>query len=310
MSKSAVLIKEDEVKNIKKIPKKELLKLKKLEKQKKKQEVEKLITKHTCICSTFLDDAYTEVLSNLENANNQLLNMSNYLSEEKLKIQKAIKANDLELAEELIENSTEITDEFVSNFSKLIIPAKRDSVASPLVKAGQQASEYLGNMIDDLERSGHKNALYIAQIVMNKVKEKGSEYADMTCHDFYAQNPYLDMFGSTLHEYTEYLKSLIDLGFEEIEIEEVEIENKKLKKVVSNSRLRCTHTDMMNFAKAMGYEENRQTNTTHRIWKNKETGISLPIPAKGNRTLPQGTMSKMLKQMNLTRKDLAEFLGK
>ena len=59
-----------------------------------------------------------------------------------------------------------------------------------------------------------------------------------------------------------------------------------------------------------GYEETRQTNTTHRIWKHKETGASLPIPAKGGKTLPQGTMSRMLKQMNLKRSDLAQYLNK
>jgi predicted RNA binding protein YcfA (HicA-like mRNA interferase family) len=310
MGKSAVLLKGDDTNTTKKISKKEILKLKKLEKSKKKQELEKLITKHTKECSAFLEDAYIEVISNLEDANNQLLNMSNYLSEEKVKIQKAIKVNDIELAEELIENSTDITDDFILSFSKLIRPAERDSVATPLVKAGQQANDYLNTLIRNLEKNGHKNALYIAQIIMNKVKDKGSEYANMTCHDFYVENPYLDMFAGALRDYTDYIKSLTDLGYSDIEIEEVEIENKRLKKLVSNSRLRCTHTDMMNFAKAMGYEENRQTNTTHRIWKNKETGISLPIPAKGNRTLPQGTMSRMLKQMNLTRKDLAKFLGK
>ena len=310
MSQVATVLAYEEYESTRKISKKELLKLKKLEKLKKKQEIELIVQQNTEICNAFLDEAYEQVINNLEDANNQLLNMSNFLAEEKLKLQKAVKANDLELIEELADNSSDITDEFIINFTKLIIPAKRNSVATPLVKAGEQASDHLNNLVNTLEFKGHKNALYIAQIVMNRVKERASEYADMTCHEFYAENPYLDMFNSSLQEYTEYLKSLSDLGYSDIEVEEIEIEDKKLKKIVSNSRLRCTHTEMMNFARAMGYEENRQTNTTHRIWKNKETGVSLPIPAKGNRTLPQGTMSRMLKQMNLTRKDLAEFLGK
>lgn len=294
-----------------KITKKELLKAKRIEKQKKKEQLDKLIQKHVEECMVFLDDAYASVMQNLEDANNQLLEMSNYLAQEKQNLQKAIKEENYELLEEMAENSALITDKFIKQFAKLIVPAKKDSVATPLAKAGEQASEYLNNLIADLESKGHKNALYIAQIVLNRIKAKASEYADLTCKDFYSDNPYMEMFGETLQEYTEFLESLKDLGYDEaFDIEEVEVDNKKLKKVVSNSRLRCSHTDMMNFAKAMGYEENRQTNTTHRIWKNKETGISLPIPAKGNRTLPQGTMSRMLKQMNLTRNDLANFLQK
>lgn len=297
-------------KETKRLTKKQLLEIKRKEKQRKKQEAEELIQKHVDVCMKFLDDAYAEVIENLDDANNQLLKMSNFLAEEKLKLQKAVKANDLELIEELAENSTEVTQSFILQFTKLIVPTRRNSVATPLATAGEQASDYLNNLIEKLERNGHKNALYIAQMIMNRVKARASEYADMTCIEFYASNPYMEMFSSALHEYTEYLQGLKVLDEESFEIEEIEIDNKKLKKVVSNSRLRCTHTDMMNFAKANNYEEIRQTNTTHRIWKNKETGISLPIPAKGGKTLPQGTMSRILRQMNLTRKDLAEFLSK
>lgn len=297
--------------NQQRLTKKELLKIKKEEKKKKKAEVDKLVQHHIDICMKFLDDAYAEVMCNLEEANNQLLIMSDYLVQEKLKLQKAVKANDLDLIEELAENSAEVTEEFILRFTRLIVPTRKNSVAEPLAKGGEQASKYLNNLIEKLERQGHKNALYIAQLITNQIRRRASEYADLTCEDFYVDNAYMTMFSEALHDYTEYLEDLRALGLKDsFEVEEVEVEDKKLKKIVSNSRLRCTHSDMMNFAKAMGYEENRQTNTTHRIWKHKETGISMPIPAKGNRTLPQGTMSRILKQMNLTRKDLAEFLGK
>lgn len=296
---------------VRKSTKKERLKLRKEEKKLRKEETATLIKKHTIICLKYLDDAYQEVIENLNNANNQLLEMSNYLTHEKLKLQKAVKLKNLELIEELADNSAIITEKFIMEFTKLIIPAKKDSIAEPLSRAGDEASRYLNELIIELENSKCKNAHYVVQLVMNKVKAKASEYANFICKEFYAENVYMTMFGEALKEYTEYLQSIKDLHIEEdYEITEIEINNEKVKSVVSRSRLRCTHTDMMNFAKANNYEEIRQTNTTHRIWKNKETGISLPIPAKGGKTLPQGTMSRMLRQMNLTRKDLAEFLSK
>lgn len=74
-------------------------------------------------------------------------------------------------------------------------------------------------------------------------------------------------------------------------------------------RLRCTYNDMKKYAKYNGYEECRQGNTTHKIWKNSDTGKSIPIPNKSG-TIPQGTVSKILKQMETSRNELACFLYK
>lgn len=74
-----------------------------------------------------------------------------------------------------------------------------------------------------------------------------------------------------------------------------------------NNRLRCTFSQMNDFLKYKGFEKIRQKSTTHAIWKHPQTGVSIPIPNK-NGTIPQGTMSKILKQINSQRSELAEFI--
>ena len=74
-------------------------------------------------------------------------------------------------------------------------------------------------------------------------------------------------------------------------------------------RLRVTYKDLKKFMKANNYYEYRQKSSTHVIFKNKDTNQTIPIP-KMPGTICQGTVSKILKQMNLTRNDLAKFIHK
>lgn len=286
--------------------KKKELQKRKQEKLKKRNETEQLIKENYEKCIKIVDDAYAKVLGNLEDANNKLLNMSNVLTQEKQKIQVAVKHGKKEEVEQLIEDGFEMTDEFIKDFIRLTLPRKNNSVATPLAEAGNEACTFLDRLELDLSLMNNKNAIYITSAISNKLIAKSNEYSDLVCGDFYSNNPFISMFNEALNDYNEYVKSLEAIL--DVEIEEVEVEE-KIYKISSNSRLRCTHTDMMNFAKAMGFEEIRQTNTTHRIWKHKESGLSLPIPAKGGKTLPQGTMSRILNQMGLKRQDLVEFLN-
>ena len=285
---------------------KQKLKEKKAEKIKKKKEIEAIIDENYNKCVKIIDDAYAKILGNLDEANNKLLNMSNVLTQEKQKLQIAIKQGRTEDIEEIIENGFEMTDEFISDFIRLTIPRKNNSIATPLAEAGNKACAFLDRLEMNLNLLNNKNATYITSAITNKLIAKSNEYSDLVCTDFYVNNPFITMFNEALDDYNQYVKSLD--GLLDMEIEEVEVEE-KIYKISSHSRLRCTHADMMNFAKAMGYEEVRQTNTTHRIWKHKETGLSLPIPAKGGKTIPQGTMSRILNQMHLKRQDLVEFLN-
>ena len=72
-------------------------------------------------------------------------------------------------------------------------------------------------------------------------------------------------------------------------------------------RLRVTYKDLKNFMNFYGFYEHRQKSSTHIIYKNKITGQTIPVPYS-NGTICQGTVSKILKQMNLNRNDLAKYL--
>lgn len=74
-------------------------------------------------------------------------------------------------------------------------------------------------------------------------------------------------------------------------------------------RLRVNYRDMKKFMKYKGFEEYRHASCTHVIYKHKKTGKTVPVPSKKG-TLPQGTVSNILKQINSNRKELAKFLYK
>lgn len=73
------------------------------------------------------------------------------------------------------------------------------------------------------------------------------------------------------------------------------------------SRLRVKYRDMKNFMNYLGFEESRHASCTHVVYKHKDTGLSVPVPSKKG-TIPQGTISKILKQIGSDRNELAKFL--
>ena len=136
----------------------------------------------------------------------------------------------------------------------------------------------------------------------------------MICEDFYSNNEYFKAYVNTYYDYEEVVKLyrrelIIQKRLEDDSVIE-NPDNQNQKDNSCNGRLRVTHSDMIDFAKYMGFEEDRQGNSTHRVFRHPETGISVPIPAKKGKDMPQGTMSMLLKQMGYKRSDLAKFLAR
>jgi predicted RNA binding protein YcfA (HicA-like mRNA interferase family) len=73
-----------------------------------------------------------------------------------------------------------------------------------------------------------------------------------------------------------------------------------------NNRVRVDYRDMRKFLNYMGFEEVRHSNSTHVVFKNNK-GISVPVPNKKG-TMCQGTVSKILKQINSNRDELVFYL--
>lgn len=79
-------------------------------------------------------------------------------------------------------------------------------------------------------------------------------------------------------------------------------ENKKI-----HGRIRCNYKQLDKFLKFKGYEPIRQGSSTHVIYKSNETGKSIPVP-KVKGTIPQGTIARMMTEINSSTKELSNHL--
>lgn len=75
-----------------------------------------------------------------------------------------------------------------------------------------------------------------------------------------------------------------------------------------NNKIRVKYRDMVKFLNYKGYYQYRQSNSTHIVFKN-DKGKTVPVPNKKNKTMCQGTVSAILKQINSNRNELAHFLN-
>lgn len=76
-----------------------------------------------------------------------------------------------------------------------------------------------------------------------------------------------------------------------------------------NESIRIKYKTLIGFMEFNNYFYHRQNKSTHVIYKNHETGKTVPVPYKKG-TIAQGTISKILKEMGLCRQDLARYIYK
>lgn len=177
-----------------------------------------------------------------------------------------------------------------------------DDVAKSLPKSAQKIAQVIQNAKDKLK--DYDDSKHLISLLQKKLYDNIKEYNQLTVSSLLNDNWHLDVYITTRNDLIEYVEKVME---EYVEVEIEQLENKEIKKIKFKQRLRVTYDELQKFAKHMGYEEVRQGNTTHRVWRHPESGLSNPIPNKSG-TVPQGTVSRILKQMELTRADLAEFL--
>jgi predicted RNA binding protein YcfA (HicA-like mRNA interferase family) len=220
-------------------------------------------------------------------------------------IKKAIRNN------ETAENIINMID-MISKHNESFIDTLRfkDKLITSLTQMLPSVARSVVTILEEakIELSNNKNNNYIISIIQNQSLKKIDEYNQFIIYGFFKDNPYMEMYVHARNSFVEFSTDVMtSLNEEEIDVETEEVEGVEVKKVKFKQRLRCTYNELEAFAKSRGYEDNRQGNTTHAIWKHPETGKSMPIPNKSG-TIPQGTMSKILKQMDVNRNDLADFL--
>ena len=75
----------------------------------------------------------------------------------------------------------------------------------------------------------------------------------------------------------------------------------------TNNRIRINYKQLVKFLKSLGYKEERRNRSDHVIYKNESNKTTVVPDDRG--TVPIGTLMSVLKQVDCTRQDLADFLN-
>ncbi len=75
----------------------------------------------------------------------------------------------------------------------------------------------------------------------------------------------------------------------------------------TNNRVRVTYKQLVKFLQSLGYKETRRNRSDHVIYKNPSNRTTVVPDDRG--TVPIGTLMSILKQVDSTRQELADFLN-
>ena len=290
--------------------KKQLIK----EKQKKKKEAKRL---REAILKRYIDELEELVnksyykMNNLINSFNQrLIDSTVKYGTMKQKFEQIFHSSkDRDITEEereelnkLLKETIAFEKENVELYNRL---AKRDENNEMAVFSQEVVDSVLG-MIEKAEKdlNDKENGPYIVSLIRSRSYRMIDEYNAYIVEVANTSSDYIDTYDIARDDFVEFLKENIELTkINEEDKEEIERTTKY------RQRLRVEYYQLENFLKYKGFECNRQNSTTHAIWKHRETGVSVPLPNK-SRTVPQGTVSKLLRAINSNRNELAEFIHK
>lgn len=288
--------------------KKEELKLKQLIKKQAKAERQRIIDKYISDIKSIIDNGYLDMAIDLEDFNKELESSTIKYSEIQMKIISILKLDNIEQIDvnainELMDIITE-TEKRNEEIYKTITSRdiKENKLLRKLPGIAEKVSNVIQQVTDDL--SGQKNMEYIRSIIINESFKLFQKYNKDIIDTALESNDYIDLYIDARENFVDFIsKSQQDIenrmGNEETE--------EVIETVKHKQRLRVNYDDLTAFLKHKGFECNRQSSTTHAVWKNKETGKSVPLPNKSG-TIPQGTTSKVLKQIGSNRNELANFL--
>ena len=184
---------------------------------------------------------------------------------------------------------------------------KQNKILRHIPSIAEQVSEVV--LKAETELKGHKNQAYICSMVLNRSFDVFKSYNNYIIDTALESNDYIDMYIDSRENFLDFIEKCK----KDIAVKMESLDNSKHSEVIIeenikyNQRLRVEYSDLTKFLKHKGYECNRQGSTTHAVWKHKETGHSVPLPNKSG-TIPQGTTSKVLKQIGSSRNELAQYL--
>lgn len=283
---------------------------KQAEKLRAKQERESIVNSYLGKIQDIIDQGYLDITESLEDFNKQLeLGAVKYMDIE-TQIKSLLKTEyfDENKLEELLDTISEMEKKNNELYDTI---TSRDLKTNKLLKHLPGMAEKVADIIqqsnDDLV--GNKNQAYIVSMITNRSFDVFKSYNAYIADTALESNEYIDMYIDTRENFLDFInesrKELENriLSYENGQQAETIIEEN----IKYNQRLRVDYTELCDFLKHKGYECDRQGSTTHAVWKHTETGHSVPLPNKSG-TIPQGTTSKVLKQIGSSRNELANYL--
>lgn len=283
---------------------------KQAEKLRAKQERESIVNSYLGKIQDIIDQGYLDITESLEEFNKQLeLGAVKYMDIE-TQIKSLLKTEDFDedRLEELLATISEMEEKNNELYDTI---TSRDLKTNKLLRHLPGIAEKVANVIqksnDDLV--GNKNQAYIVSMITNRSFDVFKSYNAYIADTALESNEYIDMYIDTRENFLDFINE----SKKELEHRISSYENGQEAEIIIeenikyNQRLRVDYSELCDFLKHKGYECDRQGSTTHAVWKHTETGHSVPLPNKSG-TIPQGTTSKVLKQIGSSRNELANYL--
>lgn len=283
---------------------------KQLKKQQAKQEREQITKRYLDKIQKIIDEEYINMAESIENFNKELEESSVKYGNIQNQILSLLKAEII--TNELLDKTMQdIVEMELHNNELYKTITSRDLKENKLLKHLPLIADKVAAIINQAEKDliSYKNQVYIHSMIVNRSFDIFKDYNAYIIDTALEANDYIDMYIDSRENFLDFIekcrKELEErlASYENHEKAEIIIEEN----IKYNQRLRVDYTDLCEFLKHKGYECNRQGSTTHAVWKHKKTGHSVPLPNKSG-TIPQGTTSKVLKQIGSNRNELAQYL--
>ena len=290
-----------------KLTNKQKKKEKQLKKQKEKAEREQFINSCMKEINDELDRSYIVIDDMLEKISKDFVDSAIKIEEYKQSLIHIAYRDDLD--KESYSDYKEVKDiitnieEIRKNMNSKYIDMFSDSTENSILQLAEESINKIADIIKSIQADikGQKNDFLILSILLDRSKRILEEYNTYIAESVLESNPYIDAYIETEESYYNFLLEIV--GDKEDNPEDITQE--EIRKY--NDRLRVEYSDLSRFLTLKGYVCVRQNSTTHAIWRNEELGISVPLPNKSG-TVPQGTVSKLLRIINSNRYELAEFI--
>lgn len=163
----------------------------------------------------------------------------------------------------------------------------------------------INNILSKLEFIDSKTILTQKLQIDNKplIYRAIKKYNNIIIDSIYSDdNLYLINYIKQREIYYSFIKSIeLSKGYSII------VSNNSTTNIKYNTRLRISYDNLRTYLMYIGYEQERRGNTSHVMWRNNQTGVTIPVPDKTG-TVPQGTVARILNQISKTRSDITEYL--